>query len=122
MITETHEKELTDTPCGWLKGCAGIANYANVSPRTAQNWLSNGLKARRLSARLVLVKPSDVDSFIERQSEDRASRRGVEARSPKKKSPAIGKGSSNKNHDRNISHAKHYTPIPRPAQPQIAIS
>lgn len=71
------QERLTDTPAAaWLKGCAGIANYAGVSHRTAQSWLSNGLKARRLSARLVLVRPVDVDSFIERQATERASRRG----------------------------------------------
>jgi hypothetical protein len=76
MTTATHEKELTDIPAGWLKGCAGIANYAGVSHRTAQSWLSHGLKARRLSARLVLTKAEWVDLYIERQSEERASQRG----------------------------------------------
>ncbi len=74
-MTTTHVK-LTDTPTGWLKGCAGIAKYTGVSHRTAQSWLSNGLKARRLTARLVLVRPQDVDSYIEEQANDRASRRG----------------------------------------------
>ncbi len=73
----TKEKTDTTAPAAaWLKGCAGIANYANVSHRTAQCWLSGGLKARRLTARLVLVRPQDVDAFIIRQSEERASRRG----------------------------------------------
>jgi hypothetical protein len=75
-MTATQEKTDNTAPVAWLKGCAGIANYAGVSHRTAQSWLSNGLKARRLSARLVLVRPEDVDSFIERQSTERASRRG----------------------------------------------
>ena len=75
MTTATHDRQ-TDTPAGWLKGCAGIAKYASVSNRTAQSFLSNGLKARRLSARLVLVRPEDVDAYIEQLATERASRRG----------------------------------------------
>lgn len=75
-MNATQEKTDTPAAAAWLKGCAGIANYAGVSHRTAQAWLSNGLKARRLSARLVLVRPEDVDTFIERQATERASRRG----------------------------------------------
>ncbi len=78
MTTATQEK--TDTARPWLKGNEGVARYAGVSRRTSQTWLSSGLKARRLSARLVLVRPEDVDAFIERQATERASRRGeVEA-------------------------------------------
>ena len=79
-MTATQEKTNNTAPAAWLKGCAGIANYAGVSHRTAQSFLSNGLKARRLSARLVLVRPEDVDAYIERLADERASRRGeVEA-------------------------------------------
>ena len=79
-MTATQEKTDNTAPAAWLKGCAGIANYAGVSHRTAQSFLSNGLKARRLSARLVLVRPEDVDAYIERLANERASRRGeVEA-------------------------------------------
>ena len=79
-MTATQEKTDNTAPAAWLKGCAGIANYAGVSHRTAQNFLSNGLKARRLSARLGLVRPEDVDAYIERLADERASRRGeVEA-------------------------------------------
>jgi len=74
MTTATQEK--TDTPRPWLKGNDGISRYANVSRRTAQSWLSNGLKARRLSARLILVRPEDVDTYIASLSDERASRRG----------------------------------------------
>ena len=72
----TLQDRQTDTPAGWLKGNEQIARYAGVSRRTAQSWLSGGLKARRLSARLVLVRPEDVDTFIECLSDERASRRG----------------------------------------------
>jgi excisionase family DNA binding protein len=49
----------------YVKGAAGIADYCGVSRRTAQTWLSNGLKATRLTARLVLVKTTDLEKFIE---------------------------------------------------------
>jgi hypothetical protein len=65
------------TAPAWIKGCEGISAYANVSRRTAQHWLSTGLPARRVTKRLVLVKPADVDAFIERQSEEHASRIGA---------------------------------------------
>jgi len=52
----------------WVKGCVGVSKHASVSRRTAQDWLSGGLKASRLSQRLVLVKRSDIDAYIESQA------------------------------------------------------
>jgi len=72
----TTANKMNDAAPAWLKGCEGVSNYAAVSRRTAQAWLSGGLKARRLTARLVLVKPEWVDAFIESQATERAARRG----------------------------------------------
>ncbi|MDA3875251.1 MAG: helix-turn-helix domain-containing protein [Kiritimatiellae bacterium] len=56
---------------GWLKGPSGIAEYAGISERTAQNWLASGrIPCRRMNQRLVLVRPKDVDTFIERKAEE----------------------------------------------------
>ncbi|WFB34917.1 helix-turn-helix domain-containing protein [Kiritimatiellota bacterium B12222] len=55
---------------GWLKGGKGIAAYADVSFRTAQNWIASGrLPVRRLSARLIMVRPEDLDRFIEAEAD-----------------------------------------------------
>lgn len=62
----------------WLKGTRGISQYAGVCPRTATAWLADGLPAKRLTARLLLVRPEDVDSFIEQRAEERAARIGAE--------------------------------------------
>ena len=60
---------ITNTTPGWLKGGQGISLYANVSFRTAQNWIASGrLPVRRLSARLIMCKPEDVDAFIESEA------------------------------------------------------
>ena len=64
------------SPAAWVKGATGISKYANVSTRTAQSWLAAGLPAKRLTARLLLVRPADIDEFIERQADERSSRRG----------------------------------------------
>jgi hypothetical protein len=62
-------KELTNQYQGWLKGGQGIARYADVSFRLAQNWIASGrLPVRRLSARLIMCKPEDVDAFIESEA------------------------------------------------------
>ena len=72
-------KSTEPTAPAWLKGATGVAAYCGVSHRTAQTFLANGLPAKRMTARLLLVKPADVDAFIERQAEERASQRGEEA-------------------------------------------
>jgi hypothetical protein len=54
---------------GWLKGSAGIAQYAGVSRRTAARWMAGGLlDLQRLSPRLILVRPESVDALIASQS------------------------------------------------------
>jgi|GEM_PF-1543332 len=60
----------TIPPATWLKGARGLSEYSGVSFRTAQKWIASGrLHVKRLSPRLLLVKASDVDSFIEDESE-----------------------------------------------------
>lgn len=63
-------------PAAWVKGATGLARYANVSTRTAQSWLAAGLPAKRLTARLLLIRPETIDQWIERQADERAARRG----------------------------------------------
>ncbi|MDF3128722.1 hypothetical protein P0Y35_05895 [Kiritimatiellaeota bacterium B1221] len=54
----------------YLKGARGIATAANVSNRTAQNWMSSGrLPVKRLTPRLVLVKVTDLQAFIDAEAE-----------------------------------------------------
>jgi hypothetical protein len=65
--------------CAWLKGSKGISEYTGVCTRTATAWLADGLPAKRLTARLLLVRPEDVDKFIEERATEHASRIGVEA-------------------------------------------
>lgn len=67
----SNNSEDSSPPNGWLKGYSGIANYAGVSRRTAQKWLSLGLNAKRITDRMILVRPADVDVFIETQAEKR---------------------------------------------------
>lgn len=51
---------------GWLKGSAGISQYAGVSRRTAARWIASGkLEVHRLSPRLILIRPEAVDAMIE---------------------------------------------------------
>jgi predicted site-specific integrase-resolvase len=65
-----NPEQFTNQYQGWLKGGQGIARYADVSFRTAQNWIASGrLPVRRLSARLIMCKPEDVDAFIESEAQ-----------------------------------------------------
>lgn len=57
------------TPPLTVKGARGIAEHTGVSFRTAQNWIASGrLKVNRLTPRLLLVKVSDLEKFIESES------------------------------------------------------
>ncbi len=59
----------TNSKIGWLKGSAGIAQYAGVSRRTAARWMAGGLlDLQRISPRLILVRPESVDALIESQA------------------------------------------------------
>jgi hypothetical protein len=76
MQSALDRKNIVTAPEGWLKGTAGISQYAGVSTRTASSWLRDGLPAKRITARLLLVRPADVDSYIEERATERASQRG----------------------------------------------
>ena len=59
-----------NTRPAWLKGPNGIGPSASVSPKLASNWVASGLiPVRRLTKKLYLVRPVDVDQFIEQMSE-----------------------------------------------------
>ncbi len=52
---------------GWTKPKGG-AEYANVTLKTFRGWLSEGLKHSRLPSNRILVKYTDIDTFLERYS------------------------------------------------------
>lgn len=49
---------------GWAK-IIPAAKYAGVSPRTFRDWLKDGLKHSRLKSGTVLIRLSDIDSYLE---------------------------------------------------------
>jgi hypothetical protein len=49
---------------GWGKVKAG-AQYAGISVRTFRDWLKHGLKYSQLPSGTILVRFSDIDSFLE---------------------------------------------------------
>jgi predicted site-specific integrase-resolvase len=56
---------LTPTAPVWLGSLAEIADYARQSRRTIQRWIAKGdLRIRRLSAKSIICKTSDVDAAI----------------------------------------------------------
>jgi predicted site-specific integrase-resolvase len=49
----------------WLGSLAEIGDYARQSRRTIQRWIAKGdLRVRRLSAKSIICKTSDVDAAI----------------------------------------------------------
>lgn len=74
----TTRKSTEPAAPAWLKGSKGISQYAGVCTRTATGWLADGLPAKRMTARLLLVRPGDVDAFIAERAEERAARIGAE--------------------------------------------
>ena len=63
-----------DTRCGWLAGRKQAGAYCgNLSARTISRWMSDGsLRYRRLSSKLVLFRPEDLDRAVELQAQKAA--------------------------------------------------
>jgi len=51
----------------WMK-IKTVAQYADISPRTAREWLKRGLKHSRLPSGTILVKREWLDGFLEQFS------------------------------------------------------
>ena len=50
---------------GWLT-IAKAAEYCNISKRTITNWINKkGLKVSRVNQKLILIKKTDLDEFLE---------------------------------------------------------
>ena len=49
---------------GWLR-VKGAAEYCSISERTFRDWLRQGLKFSRLPSGTILIRISDLDSFLE---------------------------------------------------------
>ena len=54
---------------GWGK-VKQAARYAGVSERTFRDWLKQGLKFSQLPTGTILVRLSDIDSFLKQFSHD----------------------------------------------------
>ena len=51
---------------GWLAGRKQAAAYCGVSTRTLNRWMAQGvLRCRKLSPKLLLFRPQDLDAAIE---------------------------------------------------------
>jgi hypothetical protein len=48
----------------WLK-VVDAAKFSDVKSRTVRGWLKSGLRHSRLPSGLILIKTSDLDSFLE---------------------------------------------------------
>ncbi len=51
----------------WMK-IKTVAQYADISPRTAREWLKRGLKHSRLPSGTILVKREWIDGYLEKYS------------------------------------------------------
>lgn len=70
MNDKAYEETKLKTAPLWIKGGQGIARHADVSHRTAQNWIASGrLPVKRMTPRLILVKVADLDAFIESEAQ-----------------------------------------------------
>ena len=49
---------------GWAK-VKQAARYAGISERTFRDWLHSGLKHARLPSGTILIRYSDIDTFLE---------------------------------------------------------
>jgi len=55
---------------GWIGTQQAIADYAGVSKRTVQRWITDGtLKVRHLSAKKIVCRPADVDKAVKAVSD-----------------------------------------------------
>lgn len=50
---------------GWAK-IPEAARYAGMKPRSFREWLREGLKHSRLPSGTILIRYSDIDSFLEK--------------------------------------------------------
>jgi len=70
-MTMKNSTDKNIAPVGWLRNLGEMAAYGGVSRRTIQRWIESGkLKARYLSQKKIVCRPSDLDKCIEAVSQE----------------------------------------------------